>query len=767
MKKATCLLVAAGVLLCAGTAMAQWKRAKAPQKRSYYDLFGESLNCRLWSIGLVDINGLNGGSSLLKGEAWGFITDQGYKVNYSDKYKKVSATFKVGLHMWGVTGRPSFSTELFDVKLTPFTFQKIWFPGFQGTFKSPSHKANFFFSRTSNTSLGYPPKGTTETEFSTYFIGVKDDYKLKLDEINLTLSGTYIHHWKDYNLINETSYFGNVKDDAPGTITLRFSDDSPQDGYGAQLWDLQYSVDGGAYTAVTLVPVPMEANGASLFECVIPVPANAKGVKFSISVANDYRIEIKSDKAGYATMLRAPGNPKDDIAQQVTYNYGLSSASDMIAVTADGTVYGANVSVECDFNNQYRKFPTKDGERDLAMYPVFYVKADRKIDFTGLKFIDNKLSVSGDYFFTHPSFSSPNWSTPFEGFTYVDDNDDYDWYYDKTGRCGGSGTSNPVPTYHIAYDRDSDNVGDWEQDMMLFIVDPPKFWIGNDRNNNGTADVYEDDDLPDYPVKLDRHGFGFNLNYPLLKDVELNGGYDYFTEAFGDKKTTNLFLTTKYSAKVSNLGEILIWHNIKKVEDNLADDLVELKSSDSAYDVFSGKDLLAFEDSLLNNFYIETKYNGFTGLTVSNKFRYDYNYQFTDTRSVRWAGLITNAAYDYKPTKLFTLTPQWKCWVEKGSSSPYSSLYLSERQTNAFLLKAVYKLFDKTTFTAGVQYKLVRLPLESVNDYDGLTIAAQLVSKAGSYPLILGYVRNMTYNMADASLNGKEETIFLKIYSPR
>ncbi|PIZ17321.1 hypothetical protein COY52_04745, partial [Candidatus Desantisbacteria bacterium CG_4_10_14_0_8_um_filter_48_22] len=138
MKKATCLLVAAGVLLCAGTAMAQWKRAKAPQKRSYYDLFGESLNCRLWSIGLVDINGLNGGSSLLKGEAWGFITDQGYKVNYSDKYKKVSATFKVGLHMWGVTGRPSFSTELFDVKLTPFTFQKIWFPGFQGTFKSPS-----------------------------------------------------------------------------------------------------------------------------------------------------------------------------------------------------------------------------------------------------------------------------------------------------------------------------------------------------------------------------------------------------------------------------------------------------------------------------------------------------------------------------------------------------------------------------------------------------------------------------------------------------
>ena len=767
MKKATCLLVAAGVLLCAGTAMAQWKRAKAPQKRSYYDLFGESLNCRLWSIGLVDINGLNGGSSLLKGEAWGFITDQGYKVNYSDKYKKVSATFKVGLHMWGVTGRPSFSTELFDVKLTPFTFQKIWFPGFQGTFKSPSHKANFFFSRTSNTSLGYPPTGTTETEFSTYFIGVKDEYKLKMDEINLTLSGAYIHHWKDYNLINETSYFGNVKDDAPGTITLRFSDDSPQDGYGAQLWDLQYSVDGGAYTAVTLVPVPMEANGASLFECVIPVPANAKGVKFSISVANDYRIEIKSDKAGYATMLRAPGNPKDDIAQQVTYNYGLSSASDMIAVTADGTVYGANVSVECDFNNQYRKFPTKDGERDLAMYPVFYVKADRKIDFTGLKFIDNKLSVSGDYFFTHPSFSSPNWSTPFEGFTYVDDNDDYDWYYDKTGRCGGSGTSNPVPMYHIAYDRDSDNVGDWEQDMMLFIVDPPKFWIGNDRNNNGTADVYEDDDLPDYPVKLDRHGFGFNLNYPLLKDVELNGGYDYFTEAFGDKKTTNLFLTTKYSAKVSNLGEILIWHNIKKVEDNLADDLVELKSSDSAYDVFSGKDLLAFEDSLLNNFYIETKYNGFTGLTVSNKFRYDYNYQFTDTRSVRWAGLITNAAYDYKPTKLFTLTPQWKCWVEKGSSSPYSSLYLSERQTNAFLLKAVYKLFDKTTFTAGVQYKLVRLPLESVNDYDGLTIAAQLVSKAGSYPLILGYVRNMTYNMADASLNGKEETIFLKIYSPR
>jgi len=769
MKKILSLIIIAGFLVGVySTGEAQeWKRPKAPEKRNYYDLFGESLQARLWSLGLVDINGLTGGSSVLRQEAWGFITDQGYNVTYSDKYKKISATFKLGYYYWGIVGLPYFCTELFDVNITPYTFQKIWVPGMIGTLKTPQHNGTLFFARTSNMT-----PGASESASSTYLLLLRDEFPVKIDEINLKVGGTYMHHWKDTHRIDEMDYRGNIANAPPNTVTLRFSDDSPEDGGGAALYDFWYSIDGGDYVHVPPPAPPMEANGAFSFEWPtggISVPSGAKSVKVKFLIAGDYKVEIKSDQVAYATILRAPGNPKDiNEKKEITYSYGLPSASDVFGITAKGTVYGVNVEMECNFNNQYRKYPVTGGERDFDMFPVAYVKAERKIDFTGLKFIDDKLVVGGDYFYTHPSYLSPNWgASTFESYKYVDDNDDYDWYVDKEGKGIGEISCNPVPQYHMAYDRDSYGDADWEQDFFLFNTDPPRFWVGIDRNNNMIADVYEDDNYPDYPYKLDRHGYGIYATYPLLKDIGIMGGYDDFGEAFGTRKTVNIYLQTQYKTKISDFGDITLWHTIKRAWDDIPDDLVELKSKDSPNETFMGSDPLAFQDSLYNAFYVESKYTGFKGLTVSNKFKFENNYQYADARNVRWAGFITNAVYAYQPTKLFTLAPQWKCWTEKGLSFPEYSLYASDRQVNAFLLKAIYKLFDKTTVTAGIQYKLVRLPLDTANEYNKLSFAAQLVSKAGSYPLVLGYLRNLSYFINDPSRNSKDETIFLKIYSVR
>ena len=227
-------------------------------------------------------------------------------------------------------------------------------------------------------------------------------------------------------------------------------------------------------------------------------------------------------------------------------------------------------------------------------------------------------------------------------------------------------------------------------------------------------------------------------------------------------RAISIYLKSDYSSKVSGLGVITLHHTIKRARDNIEDDQIELRDEQDA--VYVGDDPLSFQDSLLNIFYAESVYTGFKGVKVTNKFRFDNNYQYADARNIRWAGFITNALYTYKFTRRFKIEPQWKCWIEKGFSDPVSSLYSVNKQVNAFLLKLVYKLFDQTTITGGVQYKLVNLPLNAINEYDGWTYVFQLSSKAGTYPLVFGYKRDHKYYMNDPSKTTRDETTFIKIY---
>ena len=366
----------------------------------------------------------------------------------------------------------------------------------------------------------------------------------------------------------------------------------------------------------------------------------------------------------------------------------------------------------------------------------------------------NKLLVSGDYFYIHPSFTSPNWgASTFENVVYVDDNDDRDWYVDGSG------------VQYLPYDRDSNGINDWEQNLFLLNADPPKFFIGEgDRNNNGVADDQENDPYPDYPYRFDRQGYGIQVAYEVLKDLAATALYDDFGEVFGDKKTQNIGFVGDYNAKIQDIGKIRVYDSMKRIHDNIADDLTEVK--DEQGNVYVGADPLAYKDSLANVFYIESEYSGYKGLTVNNKFRFNNNYQYTDTRNVKWAGFLTNVVYDYKPDKRLTVSPQWRCRTEKGLSSPENAMYDVYQQINYFILKATYKIFDMTTVTGGVQYKMVCLPLDTSNEYNGLNFIAQIVSRAGGYPLIVGYIRNFNY-YSDQTKNSRDETVFIKIYQSK
>lgn len=742
-------------------------------KRSFYDSFGESLNAQYWVLGFVDTNGVSSGSSSLFGEGWGFMTEQAYNLIYSDKYKKVKVDFKLGFEYRPYTW---WCTDLLDVSLTPFTFQKVWWPGMMGTLVTPLHKGTMLFSRTSYMStyrLGgwvyvSNPANTTFSD-NTYLLGLRDEYTLKAGDVNLKLGGTFIHHWQENSDIDENSFLGNVDNKAPGTIYLRFSDDSPEDGNGARIYAISYRVDDGvSQTNVTpAVGSPYdEANGATTKEYSFTVGTTAKKVEISVSVANDYKIEVKTNEVTtYSKVASAPGQPTDGSIRTLTFNYGIWTSNQYIGFDAKGDLFGVKVDTECEYNLRWRKYPNGSGYRanEFGVSPVFYLKANKKFD---------KLLVGGDYFYTDPDyatyFDDKNSSPGGYPLTYVDDNDDKDWFVDGTGKGSGGYEnstwfiSNPVPPYHLSYDRDSNGVPDWEQDLYLFTVDHPRFWTGDDRNNNIIADQYEDDPYADYPYRLNRQGYGIFIGYDLVEGLNLTGGYDDFGEVSSAKKTNNLYLITRYKNKIPDFGDITLSHQIKKVNDNIADDLTEVKNTEDGT-TQGGSDPLNYKNSLLNILYVESNYTGFKNFTFSNKFRFDNNYQYDDSRNVRWAGFIANVKYDIKPSKILTITPQWKLWLEKGFSAPDYSAYSVDSQVNAFLLKLVYKILEKTTLTGGIQFKMLRVPLSTSSEYNKLTFVAQIVSKAGTYPLHFGYVRNLK-NTPTNPVYSKDETTFLKIY---
>ena len=50
-------------------------------------------------------------------------------------------------------------------------------------------------------------------------------------------------------------------------------------------------------------------------------------------------------------------------------------------------------------------------------------------------------------------------------------------------------------------------IPDYEEPFLRYAVDRPEYLFGIDLNNNGWIDRFEDDDLPDYPYKVDRRGY--------------------------------------------------------------------------------------------------------------------------------------------------------------------------------------------------------------------------------------------------------------------
>ena len=85
-------------------------------------------------------------------------------------------------------------------------------------------------------------------------------------------------------------------------------------------------------------------------------------------------------------------------------------------------------------------------------------------------------------------------------YSLVEDNDDRDEYPENgQSKINAVPLGDPDGVIPMKYDKNKNNVYDFEEDFLNYECDPPKSALYFDKNNNGVPDDIEDDAYPDYP----------------------------------------------------------------------------------------------------------------------------------------------------------------------------------------------------------------------------------------------------------------------------
>ena len=102
-----------------------------------------------------------------------------------------------------------------------------------------------------------------------------------------------------------------------------------------------------------------------------------KNVRFRFVLANDYRIEVASDRQNsrigipeFLVVTRAAGNVKNQLnPREVVFDYGLPTASQIAGITAEvRDWWGFDLYGEFNVSTQYRQFPstTRESHRSFS-----------------------------------------------------------------------------------------------------------------------------------------------------------------------------------------------------------------------------------------------------------------------------------------------------------------------------------------------------------------------------------------------------------------
>lgn len=311
-------------------------------------------------------------------------------------------------------------------------------------------------------------------------------------------------------------------------VDITISDDSPGDGWGGDLYKLEYYEDDQLKIAFSPDESPDSTESLYLYDeqssygeghryadeptayftYRLPVSAGVTKMKLRLDIQQDYKISIKMNGVE-KKVIHAPGNEKSGANREfitvelnsydeLYKNTYIRSGTTVVGFDYTTKIWDTELKGEFARSIEHRIYC--GGKREDKGYNAWYFNLDRKI-----KFLESKIHT--EYFYVNPYYDAS---------VAVDDNDDNDALIDE------------LEPYEVSFPR-------------------LEYEILKDKDNNNINDEDEDNTEPDYKYRLDQQGYVVHTTSKLLRDLT---GHLHYNE-------TEEISTTKIGQKMGSELEFL------------------------------------------------------------------------------------------------------------------------------------------------------------------------------------------------------------------
>ena len=715
--------------------------------------------------------------------------------------------------------------------LTPMTFSKPDFDGIQWDFASDKHAVTLLLSRISEPdSPTFLPEGLTS---NTNLVGGRVEARVG-DFVKV--GGTFVnahHSVTQLDAINGDVFSGALAEgqnfSVVSRVQVRISDDSPDDGEGGgALFSSDLVVEdleGQTFRASEIGFRPLVEGGlqrrgflaADGYQDILltydfndrtytgPDPTEIRRVEIELVVANDYRIDIASDRQRNADgavvflpYIRARGNVKDGSNQRVLrFDYGAPTANQIAGFTLEMTdLQGVDGYLEVNVNTRYRKYPNPHTKRhkaasDRAIGWLANLSHKRYPWFTFFEAFGMDPGYSTSIVTVDKVEGVPDYDNQLELYEFVADNDDADQLADRRRKGSTAGDRDVFPGLDENNDRiwdfnQNDNkdrpnlLPDWEEPFLRYYADRPEFLFGVDANHNGTVDRFENDDQPDYPYRRDQEGYNVYGGVHLGPDVRFTVGRMRVEQLSDDRHNRAVYGQLAVDFRSSAWGRLRLFQDLRRVRDTIRDDLlqwVQLPNTRGSLRLVS--DELPAQDTWVNNTWLGWEHELVRGLKLDNRMKWqlyrqrdgELDLELRGHRQASWFyGLVNKAEYSLQ-LGTWTLQPRWKSeWLH--DTPVRRSLSRRHELDELFMLVVRHAIMQKSFVEGGVEYQLFNqlkdpVPAGAEPDFKGVTTTVQMTNLSD----YLGYRLTTTIGLEVTRLDLRfEPTVtrtrgFLTIYA--
>ena len=493
------------------------------------------------------------------------------------------------------------------------------------------------------------------------------------------------------------------------------------------------------------------------------------GLHLSKGGATASKVEQRLQATFYRTVLRARGSVEDrSNLRRVRFKVGENTAIFTYSADVHLALKGLEVSGEYARSAVYGRYPAHLERQSLFDASPRFANRGSAYFVNAVRWFE-RGQMGAEYFSMNPDFttemqtylpkdfgySSSRGYSPFAGLAkdtiiwrLVQDNEDGDrwkdiilgnvlgspWSYDRRAERGNDGDGvfpgqDEDKDGIVDTDRNFNGIPDYEELFLMYEVEPPEYVYGLDRNHNDEPDHREDDLFPDHPYDADQRG------YHLFGQVDLSrhgsvgvGRYAVKGLASGGRNRSTYALLNYRREDVARVRRLFFENHFRRVEDDIPDEFNEFSRAiglervdavssrnngvvqNVVFDISRRQDLLFYQDSYVNETYLEGAFRPWSTLNWVQKLRSRVNWQqggrlandsFQRQRRLDFWTVTSRVDYTWQWGKL-RVVPQFKFMLLRLQDQE-ADLALRSEYRMIPILKLRYPLMSRTTLQVGAQ----------------------------------------------------------------